>query len=341
MRSKWRLFLFVGLVLLLTTSVIGCTESYTQEDLDAAYETGNAEGYDAGYTKGTDAGVARLESELISTKQTLTLTQSELDSTKQTLTLTQSELSSTKQTLTETQDKLKDAKAELLLSNIKVTNLSISPDYVELDEKVTISATVTNSGGIQLNYTAILTINGSEVEKKGVVLDAGESKVVSYTVAKASAGKYTIELGGLAGTFTVVGAQVIKDLAYIKISVWSYSDDADPERDGISLNITFYNSKSEPIGFQDIPVSVIIELYGSISQWGLPSQVRELVYRDKVIIDHCKARFSGAEINIPYESIIVDQNRYYKIGDAEVTITTPKQGSFRGSSGLAILYDEP
>jgi len=84
-----------------------------------------------------------------------------------------------------------------------VTNLSISPDDVVPGRTVTILATVTNSGSTSGSYTAIPRINGSEVETKSVVLNAGESQVVSFTVVKASTGNYTVELGGLAGTFTV------------------------------------------------------------------------------------------------------------------------------------------
>jgi len=84
-----------------------------------------------------------------------------------------------------------------------VTNLSISPDDVEPGRTVTISATVINSGGSPGSYTAVLKINSSEVETKSIVLNAGESQVVSFTVAKASTGNYTVELGGLASTFTV------------------------------------------------------------------------------------------------------------------------------------------
>jgi beta-lactamase superfamily II metal-dependent hydrolase len=84
-----------------------------------------------------------------------------------------------------------------------VSNLSISPDDVEPGRTVTISATVTNSGGSSGSYTAILKINGSQVETKSVTLNAGESQVVSFTVVKASTGNYAVELGGLAGTFIV------------------------------------------------------------------------------------------------------------------------------------------
>ncbi|MBA7653175.1 hypothetical protein ES703_61018 [subsurface metagenome] len=56
MKNKLRLFLFLALALLLVASVVGCGESYTQEDLDAAYEAGHAEGYDAGSHAGYKVG---------------------------------------------------------------------------------------------------------------------------------------------------------------------------------------------------------------------------------------------------------------------------------------------
>lgn len=122
MKTKLHFFLFIVFSILLIASVVGCGESYTQEDLDAAFT---------------------------------------------------------------------------------VTNLSISPDDVEPGRTVTISATVTNSGGSQGDYIAILKINSSGVETKSVALNAGESQVVSFTVVKTSTGNYTVKLGGLAGTFTV------------------------------------------------------------------------------------------------------------------------------------------
>jgi len=91
-----------------------------------------------------------------------------------------------------------------------VSNLSISPIEVEAGQTVTISATVTNSGGSSDGYTAILKINGSQVETKNITLNAGESQVASFTVVKETTGTYTVELGGLAGTFTVVPKPVQK-----------------------------------------------------------------------------------------------------------------------------------
>jgi len=323
MKSKWKLFLFVGFTFLLAISVIGCGESYTKEDLDAAREAGHnagfieghaagkTEGYDVGYAEGKDAGVAELSSEL---------------------TLTQEELSSTQQTLAKTQEELEDVEAELLLSNIKVTNLSISPDYVGSGEEVTISATVTNSGRVPISYPATLRINGSEAEtrsvvlKKSVVLNAGESQVVSFTVAEESAGKYTVELGSLSGTFTI--AQVIRDLAYITAYGMPYSDDADPEYEGVDISVHCYNSKSETIYFTGVPVKVTVELF-----WYSNQGIRFL--RQVTVYDLWRV------LKIPFDAIESRPSGCYRNPILVVVVTTPTQGDFEYSGTekeTGILY---
>ena len=55
-KSKWYSILLIGLVLLLASSVIGCGQAYTKEDLDAAREAGYAQGHTAGYTEGFEVG---------------------------------------------------------------------------------------------------------------------------------------------------------------------------------------------------------------------------------------------------------------------------------------------
>jgi len=77
---------------------------------------------------------------------------------------------------------------------------------------------VTNSGGSLGSYTAILKINGSAVETKSVVLNAGESQEVSFTVAKESIGTYAVEVGGSVGTFSVT-KQVVQGTLAVSSSV--------------------------------------------------------------------------------------------------------------------------
>ena len=96
-------------------------------------------------------------------------------------------------------------------------NLSISPTKAEVGETVTISFDVTNSGGSSGSYAAILRINGSEVETKSVVLNAGESQEVSFTVVKESIGTYAVEVGGLVDTFTVIEKVVQEQELFLEI----------------------------------------------------------------------------------------------------------------------------
>lgn len=61
-KRKWYSILLVGLVLLLTSSVIGCAPSSTEQDLQEAYQTG----YNAGFTEGFNAGLAQSGAETVS-----------------------------------------------------------------------------------------------------------------------------------------------------------------------------------------------------------------------------------------------------------------------------------
>lgn len=84
-----------------------------------------------------------------------------------------------------------------------VSDLSISPREAKAGESVTISAQVTNTGSRSSSYAAVLRINGSPVETRTVILNAGQSQVVRFSVIRESAGTYRVEVDGLAGAFTV------------------------------------------------------------------------------------------------------------------------------------------
>ena len=55
MKSVWRLFLVVSLVLLVGLA-IGCGQSYTEDNLDAAYQEGYEQGFLDGYEAGWEEG---------------------------------------------------------------------------------------------------------------------------------------------------------------------------------------------------------------------------------------------------------------------------------------------
>jgi len=90
-----------------------------------------------------------------------------------------------------------------------VTNLTILPTEVEPEETVTISVTVTNSGGSTGTHTVVLKVNGTELATKSVTLDAGESQKISFTTTTPYSGTYKVDVNGLEGTFTVTEGQYL------------------------------------------------------------------------------------------------------------------------------------
>jgi hypothetical protein len=178
----------------------------------------------------------------------------------------------------------------------------------------------------------------SEILKVGFVVFT----IISIVLIGACAPPETVTAppGGTVPPPTLSPEKVIKDLAYIKILVSGYSDDPDPQEDGITLDIMFYDSKSEPITFYDIPVTVTIELYGYREVLDtFDHEKMELIYQAQVTVDHSMrmSEMFGKYIRIPFENIMVDQNKYYEFGTIKVIVITPKQGNFEAIQDLVKL----
>ena len=87
-------------------------------------------------------------------------------------------------------------------AEFSATNLTISPLEAEVFEPVLIAVNLTNVGGKQGEYIANLTVNGILEENQTVLLLAGESNIVEFSVIKEVEGNYTIEACGLSGSIT-------------------------------------------------------------------------------------------------------------------------------------------
>lgn len=134
---------------------------------------------------------------------------------------------------------------------------------------------------------------------------------------------------------------IIEDLAYIEVLCSSYTDDADPEEDGISIDISFYNSRSEPTSFYNIPVIVNIKLYATESTWDTLEEkiIEPPVYEGNVKIDHSMrlSEMFGKYIRIPFEDIGTLPDKERPWGMAMVTVITPVQGKFEAKEEVVIL----
>jgi hypothetical protein len=140
----------------------------------------------------------------------------------------------------------------------------------------------------------------------------------------------------------VSGNRIIPDLSYIKILAVPYTDDADQESEGISLNIEYYDSKSKTIPFSGVPLEVAIEFIGYKNVFAAADRSGgETVYQTTVSMDHSMRleEVFGKYIWIPFSDMNVDPQKIYQLGSIVVTVTTPAQGSFVSDYDLPVqLY---
>jgi len=88
-------------------------------------------------------------------------------------------------------------------AQFELSELVISPAEVISGEEVTITAEVSNTGGVAGTYTATLKIDGVEVETKEVTVEAGDATTAVFTLVEDTPESYHIELDGLSGTLEV------------------------------------------------------------------------------------------------------------------------------------------
>ncbi len=85
-----------------------------------------------------------------------------------------------------------------------VSGLTTSPNPAEAGTAVTISATITNSGGASGNYTATLNISGTTVDSKTVEVAASSSQTVTFTYTPTAEGTFNVSIGLAKGTLGVI-----------------------------------------------------------------------------------------------------------------------------------------
>jgi len=85
-----------------------------------------------------------------------------------------------------------------------VTDLTINPFEAEEGEPTSFSVNVTNIGDLEGEYIANLTINNALVENQTITLPGNStSTIVEFTYLAETIGNYTVEIGGLSGSFRV------------------------------------------------------------------------------------------------------------------------------------------
>jgi hypothetical protein len=91
----------------------------------------------------------------------------------------------------------------------QVSSLGFSPAAVYTGELVNITILVANSGGQSGSYQVALKINGVAEATKEIIIGAGASQQVSFSVSKEAAGSYSVDVNGLTGAFEVNARPVL------------------------------------------------------------------------------------------------------------------------------------
>jgi hypothetical protein len=90
----------------------------------------------------------------------------------------------------------------------KVTDLVVSPQNVETGESVTISVSVANTGGKEGTYNVILMVNNTKETEESVIIAAGSTRQVTFSVLKEDTGSYIVSVDGLSISFEVTARPV-------------------------------------------------------------------------------------------------------------------------------------
>lgn len=89
------------------------------------------------------------------------------------------------------------------LTPFEVVSLTITPAEVITGKAATVTARVANIGTTKGTYTAILTINDVQAEKKEVSIPPEGIETVTFTINKNDSGTFTLKLGELSQTLVV------------------------------------------------------------------------------------------------------------------------------------------
>ncbi|MBM2825162.1 MAG: hypothetical protein HW402_826, partial [Dehalococcoidales bacterium] len=82
-------------------------------------------------------------------------------------------------------------------------SLTVAPAQVDVGVNVDISVVVSNTGGLSGTYSVALKINNVVLDTREVTLAGGTNQKVSFGVSRNAPGTYTVDVGGLTGSFLV------------------------------------------------------------------------------------------------------------------------------------------
>ncbi len=104
---------------------------------------------------------------------------------------------------------------------------------------ITLTAKVSNTGGQPGGYEAVLSINGTVVETKYLLLENNASQMVSFILEELVPGQYFFSINGLSGFFTVKGAETLVPESEVPQNEAPYTS-SETDEGGFPMNIIIY-----------------------------------------------------------------------------------------------------
>ncbi|UCH50714.1 MAG: hypothetical protein JSV54_06775 [Chloroflexota bacterium] len=116
------------------------------------------------------------------------------------------------------------------IAGFEVVSLNVVPSEVSIGKEAKITAKVVNVGESQATYTAALTINDVESQKKDVVIPAEDIGIVTFSVVKREAGTYRFAIDDLTASLSVSDPiqeirsawESFEPLANLGLALWEY-----------------------------------------------------------------------------------------------------------------------
>jgi hypothetical protein len=100
-------------------------------------------------------------------------------------------------------------------AKFEVSNLTVSQSQVHLNQEVSISINVANTGEKDGDYSLELKVDGAVKSSKQVTVAGGKSQTVNFTITGDAVGKHRVEIANLTGEF-----EVVKAAAFLMINWW-------------------------------------------------------------------------------------------------------------------------
>jgi hypothetical protein len=102
----------------------------------------------------------------------------------------------------------------------EIVALGVSPQPAAIGEEVTITAQVANVGKIQGTYTAILLVDGTEVDKKDVEIPPKGIEPVTFKIVEDGAETYIVKVGNMSTTLRVLEVRPVFVTTSMNVSPW-------------------------------------------------------------------------------------------------------------------------